>query len=151
MNETDLENELRALRPAAPSPDLGRRIAAVLEPEGASMHRQHRAWPAFSWWIERLLWAGAGAGAALVFAGALLQHPAKPPQTIAQRKAPPALEAQVTEQPMAWTDEGVRFINAEVPARLLRRVTMEKHRSADGSVEVQVPREDVIVMPVALH
>lgn len=150
MNETDLENELRALRPASPSPDLARRIAAALEPEGASRHRQHRAWPAFTWWMERLLWAGAGAGAALVFAGALLHHPAKPSQAVVQQKPAPAPDAQVSEQPLDWTDEGVRFINDEIPARLLRRVTLERHRSADG-VEVQVPREDVIVMPVALH
>jgi hypothetical protein len=153
MNETDLENELRALRPAVPSPDLARRIAASLEPRGSSMHPQAGGWPAFSWWVERLLWAGSGAGAALVFAGALLphQHPAKPPQTLAKQKTLPAAQAQVSEQPLAWTDEGVRFINDEVPARLLRRVTLERHRSADGSVEVQVPREDVIVMPVAVH
>ena len=151
MNETDLENELRALRPAAPSPDLARRIAAALPSETPATRPRPQGWPAFSWWVERLLWAGAGAGAALVFAAPLWQHPAKNPQTVTQQKAPPALEAQVSEQPLEWKDEGVRFINDEIPARLLRRVTLEKHRSADGSVEVQVPREDVIVMPVALH
>jgi hypothetical protein len=151
MNETDLENELRALRPATPSSDLERRLAAALE-TGTPVARPHRrGWPVFSWWVERCLWAGAGAGAALIFAATLWQHPAKPPQAVVQQKPAPAPEAQVSEQPTDWRDEGVRFINNEIPARLLRRVTLERHRSADGTVEVQVPREDVIVMPVALH
>jgi hypothetical protein len=59
-------------------------------------------------------------------------------------------EPHVSEEPLAWTDEGVQFIGNEIPARLLRRVSMERHLSDDG-VEVQVPREDVIVVPLVMN
>ncbi len=57
---------------------------------------------------------------------------------------------RVSEEPLAWTDEGVQFIGDQIPARLLRRISLERHFSEDGT-EVQVPREDVIVVPLVMN
>lgn len=145
MNEIDVENELRTLRPAAPSPEMARRIAASLEmPPAATLPSL------FTWWVERLLWSGGGA-VATVFAIVMLRQTtaphASPPEKLAASTAP---AAQIAEEPLAWTDEGVRFISDQIPARLLRRVSLERHLADDGT-EVQVPREDVILVPVALR
>ena len=48
-------------------------------------------------------------------------------------------------------DEGIRFVDELTPARVLRRKVIERHLAGDGAAEVQVPREDVIFLPVALR
>ena len=153
MNDTELENELRALRPARPSPELQHRIADELESRITVASPPELTVSFFSRWIERLFWAGAGAAAsAMVFVATGAGQPAGPVAAhnagIKSTLAPSA--SRVSEEPLAWTDEGVQFIGNEIPARLLRRVAMERHVSDDGS-EVQVPREDVIVVPMVLH
>ena len=150
MNETDLENELRSLRPAAPSPELARGIAASLEPRVETHLLQDRRPSWFAWWVERLMWAGAGATAAVVALAMSHQAAPKTANAVAKQDAPPAMAAHASEEPLAWTDEGVRFIGNQIPAHLLRRVTLERRVAEDGT-EVQVPREDVIVLPVALR
>jgi len=153
MNDTELEDELRALRPAAPAPELRNRIAEALEPRAAFAPPPMLTPSAFSRWVERLIWAGAGAAAcAMVFMATGMHRPvavhvahgAEPKNGVAS-SAP-----HVSEEPLAWTDEGVQFIGNQIPARLLRRIAVERHVSDDG-IEVQVPREDVILLPVALH
>lgn len=153
MNDTELEHELRALRPARPSPELRDRLAFALEPRAVIAAPSVLTPSFFSRWMERFFWAGAGAAACAMFFIAMgPRQPAKPAvvqgvesKTNIQSSAP-----RVSEEPLAWTDEGVQFIGNEIPARLLRRVSVERHLSDDG-VEVQVPREDVIVVPLVMH
>jgi hypothetical protein len=69
----------------------------------------------------------------------------------APQPAPPAIAAApVSEETLAWKDEGVQFIGGQIPARLLRRVALEQRRAEDGTVR-QVPREDVLVVPAVLR
>ena len=55
------------------------------------------------------------------------------------------------EEAVGWSDEGIRFVDEFTPARVLRRTVIERHLADDGHAEVQVPREDVIFLPVALR
>jgi hypothetical protein len=153
MNDTELENELRALRPVRPSPELRDRIADALEPRAMIAVPPVLTPSFFSRWLERFFWAGAGAAAcAMVF---ITMGPRQPAVPVAMHdtQSKPSLQAplpHVSEEPLAWTDEGVQFIGNGIPARLLRRVSLERHLSDDG-IEVQVPREDVIVVPLAVN
>lgn len=58
--------------------------------------------------------------------------------------------ATVTEEMVTWADGGVRFLDDRTPARILRRLAIERHRPAVGQ-EFRMPREDVILLPVALQ
>jgi hypothetical protein len=51
---------------------------------------------------------------------------------------------------VTWADGGVRFLDDRTPARILRRLAIERHRPAVGQ-EFRMPREDIILLPVALH
>jgi hypothetical protein len=53
------------------------------------------------------------------------------------------------EEEVAWTDAGVQYVNERTPARVLRRVAIERRRPAGGA-EYRVSREDVILLPVSL-
>ena len=142
MNESEFENELRGLRPAGPSLSLECRIAAAFQ----STKTRRRPWSL--WLAERLLWTAGGVAAAWLLVPWLSPPPA-------QTGAAPVRQVEavplVSEEPLAWSDEGVQLVDGGTPARMLRRLVMERHQSADGSAELRIPREDVILLPVALR
>ncbi len=142
MNDPEFEKNLRGLRPAAPSRSLAGRIAAGLpEPQ-----RPHSSWAA--WLGERLLWTTGGAIAAWLL---LFQMQ---PADFKQRKRPASsvtAAPRLSEEPAAWLDGGVQLIGGKTPARLLHRQVIERRQSEDGRSLIKVPREDVILVPVALH
>jgi hypothetical protein len=72
------------------------------------------------------------------------------PQAIAAQ--PPAIAAQepIAEESLAWSDDGVQFIDGQIPARVIRHWVLERFPGADGDGIVR-PREDVFVVPVALR
>lgn len=142
MNESELENTLRGLRPVTPSPSLEGRIAAAL----GSATAARRPWALRLG--ERLLWTAAGA----VVAWLILPGLSSPPAPVSTAEAPQVPAApRVSEVPLDWSDEGVQMVGGSTPARLLRRLVMERHQSPDGSAELRIPREDVILVPVAFH
>lgn len=148
MNDPEFENKLRGLRPASPSMSLEGRIAASM-PD--TIHE-----PASNPWLarmmDRILWMASGA-TAMWLAGVTLK-PAVLPETklaTAPVEKPAARPVRVTEEALPWSDEGVRFVDGQTPARVWRRAVMERHISPDGAGEVRVPREDMVVLPVALR
>ena len=74
---------------------------------------------------------------------------AEPPVIAA---APQAIAAQepIAEESLAWSDDGVQFIDGQIPARVIRHWVLERFPGADGEGLVR-PREDVFVVPVALR
>jgi hypothetical protein len=152
-----LAAELAGLRPVRSGPDLRARIAAELRETGASPApaAPRRRLAAIG---ERLAWAAGGAVAAslaFVLAGAgsgvrdrLAGDTIAGGGPVAPVAARPL---QVREEPVSWTDEGIRFIDERTPARVVRRKVIERRMTGDGSAEVRVPREDFIFLPVALR
>lgn len=65
---------------------------------------------------------------------------------------PQAIAAQepIAEESLAWSDDGVQFIDGQIPARVIRHWVLERFPGADGDGLVR-PREDVFVVPVALR
>jgi hypothetical protein len=57
----------------------------------------------------------------------------------------------LSEETSRWADEGVRFLDDTTPARILRRMVVERHLAPNGQTEVRVPRADVILLPVAFQ
>ena len=66
--------------------------------------------------------------------------------------APQVIAAQepFAEESLAWSDDGVQFIDGQIPARVIRHWVLERFPGADGEGLVR-PREDVFVVPVALR
>jgi len=156
--------ELAAV-PATPPRGAGFQ-AARPEPTSAPGPATHG--PAIRGVFERLAWAVGGALAATVVLGLPARDAGRreaPERIIAVDPAPvvaaarppappgPGLPATplLSEETSRWADEGVTFLDDITPARVLRRMVVERHQAADGRAEVRVPRADVILLPVAFQ
>lgn len=143
--------DLRRLAPAAPSPALRDRVSVALAP-GEPMAPTG----GLRWLGERLAWAAAGALAASVVVSALAggREAAAPAAGVTApiaARVPAASPVSVAEEAVTWADEGVQFLDDRTPARILRRLAVERHVPADGGAGFRVPREDLILLPVALQ
>jgi len=172
MNESELEKELRALRPTEASLDLRKRIETDLAGTGAEMVRpsaadvassfaagrlERRPAVVFGWW-RNLGWASAGAAAALLVSAFF-----RTPTSSAEVDAPTdAATAAVQFQPAGSSrevldaqDDGLLYDEDQTPQRRLRFQSLERHRwtnSATGAVlHFEVPREDTVLVPVAMQ
>ena len=172
--------DLARLRPAAPRLALRERIAAdlaaPLSRETTFMARSPTPAPrGLGWLAERMLWAAGGAIAAAVLlllqprplpAGPLPADTNRPAVAVDQAEAAPpgaretdmpaaalqdvAAQEPIAEESLAWSDDGVQFIDGQIPARVIRHWVLERFSGADGDGLVR-PREDVFVVPVALR
>ena len=172
--------DLARLRPAAASVALRERIAAdlaaPLSRETTFMARSPTPAPrGLGWLAERMLWAAGGAIAAAVLlllqprplpAGPLPADTNRPAVAVDQAEAAPpgaretdmpaaalhdvAAQEPIAEESLAWSDDGVQFIDGQIPARVIRHWVLERFSGANGDGLVR-PREDVFVVPVALR
>lgn len=170
-NESEFENQLRAVQPLAPSRALEESIARQLAPSRALANAGPR-----SGVIERrdlqmdapgtvvrffagLRWAFCGAAAAAaVFLAA--NHFAQPKTNSAAPAVAAAAESdfepvEVTRDLVAAEDGGLVFEDPEEPARMVRYTTLERHvwtHPVTGArLEVEIPREDVVLVPIAMQ
>ena len=161
-NESDFENQLRTLRPIAPSLALEESIARTLASHRAVViHRSETAMERpglFERIFPGLRWAFAGAAAALAVISAI--HHFDPPATLpaapAVAVAEPDFEpVEVTRALVTTEDGGVVYENEDEPARLVRYTTLERHvwtHPVTGArLEVEVPREDLVLVPIAMQ
>ena len=170
INEPDFENELRALRPLAPSPALEESIArklashrtlATVEARAAVIHRREaevdepslfdRIFPGLRWAL-----AGAVGAAAVFLAISHFQQPAISPTKTSVLAAEPDFESvEVTRDLVAAEDGGLIYENEEEPARVVRYTTLERHvwtHPVTGArLEVEIPREDIVLVPIAMQ
>jgi hypothetical protein len=164
MNESEFEKQLRGLRPARPSGKLEAKIACEIVPAPRS-----GVVPAGKKsLLERLLpglgWASVGAAAAVIAmlsfnlaqggpkpwahgSGALPVIPEPAPFSGAPERSDPALVVEANDEGIM--DEGENGISRRV------RVSSVERRSwteANGAVTfVEVPREDVVALPVSFQ
>lgn len=163
MNDfSELEDQLRKLRPAAPSPELVSRIErALAEPESSTataavLPRQRRLH--FNWLSLGL---GLAAATALVlFAVVRLQQPASITPTVASVSPAPAtstaqfVPAGLTQVVYHTRDEGVHFPNNSAqPMRRVRSQARETIRwrnpKTGATLRISYPREEVSLTPVS--
>ena len=160
MNDSDLENELRALHPAAPSADLKNRIAADFAALSASA--APRPQPVHESLLARILrplfWASAGAAAAV----AVMTLNAPPPAAVPQLAATPVRDnaadfssPETTRELLGAEQSEVRYVADQGPVREVRASYLEHHTWTDprtgGRVEIAIPREDVFLQPIAMQ
>jgi hypothetical protein len=165
-NESDLENELRALRPIAPSAALEERIALELRGTSESRDRilevrdRDESSPlhaVLAAWFQRLGWAAAGAAAAVaVMLAAQRLQDTPPPVTAATTSAASAYLTADAESELIGADESAIFYTAAAePFRQMRFLSVERYAWTDpdsgAQIEVEVPREDIVTMPVAMQ
>lgn len=162
MNDSEFEKELGRLVPAAPSASLEHRIAAALRRQGVAAEPEKM--PAFAWlgrWLDRLVWTGAGAVAALALMLAVQRGPQGAAQTesgAVAAAASPVVKAPVSGdatpvttpvpgstavgdagfQPLLtsseagdWQEEGVTFDKSGQPVMKLRRTAVDHQAWAD--------------------
>ena len=165
MNESDFEAELRALIPAKPSARveaaIGRELsekqshpAPVVPASGVLIQRT--SWQLGRWWY-RLAWAAAGGAVA----AAMLLIPAIPSRKTAGHDpvvSAPAPEPEVFEpvasdrQLLASQDGGVVYDEETGPSQIVQYSSVERYswtNAAGALVEVEVPREDLVMIPVS--
>ena len=161
MNDfSELEDQLRKLRPAQPSADLVARIERALEdevsiPTAAVLPRQRRFH--FNWLSLGL--GLAAAGALVLFAFLRLQQPRKTPNVASTSPAPTTLSDQfvaagLTQVVYHTRDEGLHFPNsAEQPMRRVRSQTREtfqwRNPKTGATLRISYPSEKVSLLPVS--
>jgi len=72
------------------------------------------------------------------------------PDGAARGSEPSQSIGPISEESLAWSDDGVQFIDGQIPAHVFRHLVLERYPSSDGEGLVR-PREDVFVVPVALR
>jgi hypothetical protein len=165
MNDfSELENQLRKLRPVQPSTDLMTRIERELAEEGSTstagvLPRERRFH--FNW-----LSLGLGLGAAtalLLFAFLRFERPAKKTPTLASLTPAPVFStnsnaqfvpAGLTQVVYHTSDEGLHFDrNSDQPMRRVRshsRETLQWRNPKTGaSLRISYPSEEVSLTPIS--
>ena len=161
MNDfSELENQLRKLRPAQPSSELVTRIERALAEEQTApagvLLRGRRS--NFNWLSLGL---GLAAATALVlFAFLQLHQPEKSAPTVASTKTSPAISnaqlvpAGLTQVVYHTRDEGVHFPNnSNQPMRRVRSHTREtlqwRNPKTGATLRISYPAEQVSLQPIS--
>ncbi len=168
-NESEFEAELRAIRPVAPTLALRESIArqlpaqhalATVETRAAVISRREADVEApgfFDRILPDLRWAFAGAlGATAVFLAMSHFQTADVPTTAAITAAEPDFgPVEISRDLVAAEDGGVVYEDEQEPARLVRYTTLERHvwtHPVTGArLEVEIPREDIVLVPLAMQ
>jgi hypothetical protein len=179
MNDfSELEKELKKLRPAQPSPFLFERVGEALKDSGAGIKERWslgRRWGGLEianpWWS---LGFGLAAAAVLIlFAVITLERRHEQQQTVAQSSAAPETRAVPRETegltsgskfvPAGETnvvynarDEGLHFADRSGrPVRRVRYNTQQTWRwrnpETGASLRVSYPSEEVVLIPVSVQ
>jgi hypothetical protein len=176
MNDfSELENELRKLRPAQPSPFLSERVGEALKDSRRSAAPDATSnWWRFkeathNWWS---LGFGLAAAAVLIlFAAVTMERRHEHQQTVAQSSPAPEtqpvpLGTQRTISPSRFVpaggsnvvynarDEGLHFADdSERPVRRVRYHTQQTWRwrnpETGASLRVSYPSEEIVLIPVS--
>jgi hypothetical protein len=160
MNESDIEKKLRSLKPASPSRSLEPRIARDLEgqPGGAASGVIAGKNPS---WLSRVLaplgWAGAGAAVAVAVMLSLNRAEGGQQQPALTQNTRAALAengGDVQHEMLDVADEGILDDDTSGPSRIVRYTTLERRQWSEpgGAITlVEVPREDVVLVPIAFQ
>jgi len=166
-NESEFEERLRALTPVAPSPALAEAIASELKPREAALAvrvptaailaRPTAQKRTLSNILRGLGWACAGAGVAVAAILATERGDDRPqPAPVAAAETASSFDlTESSAEILTAQDEGFVYAADESLARRIRYNSMERHvwrnASTGAWLEIEIPREDVRFMPVAMQ
>jgi hypothetical protein len=166
MNPSDLENELRQLRPAKPSAALEQAISRELATTSRAatsgvLPRREETFAGRL--LNGLCWALGGAAVAVVSVVAFNAANSAPANPIAAANttpeapaAPSVFEPVTTTRELVDAEDGGLVYEAdEGPSRIVMYRSRERHiwsnPSTGALVEVEVPRRDVMLVPVSFQ
>jgi len=168
-SESEIEEQLRALRPRPPSHELEGKISAALAsraivaaervPAAAVLRRGPSATPATParWW-QGMGWAFTGAVTAAVVI-VMVDRPA-PEVPLAVASTAPFLaetleHVDASAELVTTEDEGLVLTEEAEPAHRIRFTSYERHvwtnPTTGALMEYIVPREDIRLTPIALQ
>lgn len=163
MNPSDFEEHLRAFRPAAPSA----KVARVVEVELTQISPSCSASGVLSAppenplrrFLGGLCWAVGGAAAAIIIAGSVgdARHSSRDARTAAAPAGEPSYFEQTgTERELLWAEASdVVYDDEEQPSQVVSYSSVERYTwtnpTTGALVEVEVPRQDVVLMPVSFQ
>lgn len=158
MKDNELETLLRTLAPAAPSPELARRVERDMEltamfrhaaPTEASSRRPLHAW------LNRVTWTALGAAAAVTVMSAL-QRPEK--SSVVASIATPTLNAPVVTSSREWVsvdDAGIVYSEQGEPEHVVSVTSVERHRWVDpkdgAEYVLELPQKEAMYLPVSIQ
>jgi hypothetical protein len=164
MKPFDLESELRAIRPAPPPPQLAAEIARDLaqpqHPTAGLLTRRPES--TFDRILSGLCWACGGATVAIITTMGLhlWQADGKSPGRATETATAPTEEkyfepAESSRQLLGAESGDLVYNSDQEPERIIRYSSRERHVWANPTtgarVEVEVPREDVVFVPVSFQ
>ncbi len=155
MNETDLEKMLAGLTPASPSAKLEGRVerdmmmgAGLRVIEGGAPAKTH----SHARWWQPVTWAALGAAAAVAVTSLSPTGPEAARGVASAGTDASTLPINSTREWLNADDQGVQFNSEKLPERRVRLVSMERHEWIDprdgAQIAVEIPREDMVVLPV---
>jgi hypothetical protein len=158
---SELENQLRKLRPAQPSADLVNRVERALAeeastPTAAVLPRERKFH--FNWLSLGL--GVAAAAALLMFAFLRFEQPVKKAPTVASTSPAPAIlndqlvPAGLTQVVYHTRDEGLQFPgNSNEPMRRVRSHTREtlqwRNPKTGATLRISYPQEEISLSPIS--
>jgi hypothetical protein len=150
MNDTQLESQLRSMRPAAPSTDLMARVQRDME-LNALLSTQAVKQRQTLVWASRMTWSALGAAAAVALMFALPQRATtSTTPTLASIATTPVINSS---RELLNIDEGDIIIDSDgTPGQLVSVASIERHQWVDprngAEYIVEVPQEDDLLVPL---
>jgi hypothetical protein len=168
MNDPEFETHLRGLlRPAAPSAELRQRIrqdlqASVTRPAAYAGRLPAPPRGLLHLLLRDFVWACTGAAAAVAVLAMLpskptpASSPSAPIETAAASSPADTYEHSETTNELLSTQDSDQLVETDDgPAREVRYTYLERHAwsnpSTGAEVYLEVPREDVYLLPVSLQ
>ncbi len=167
QNESEFEQQLRALRPQPASAALEEKIAAALErqkivtleraPTAAILRGARAVRTPVAGWLRGLGWAFAGAVTAVAVIAMLDRGEAR--KQLASAAVASSAEAfehtEASDELVTAEDEGLVMADDQEPVRQVHYYSVERHvwtnPHTGARMEFEIPREDVRFTPVALQ
>lgn len=157
-NDSDFEEQLKTLSPTVPSNELERMIARALQGrELVPISSSTRVVRGVTSWWRGLACAGIGAAAAV----AVVTHfdRTQPATTIASpalaATALPFDRAESSSEMLGAEDQGFVYEDGSIPVRQVRYSSVERftwsNAATGAQMVVEIPREDVRLLPVAMQ
>lgn len=155
MSESDLENDLRRLRPTPLSSGMEAQIAQHIR---HTLPLQERSPGWFSALFPKVGWALAGAAVSFAFF-AIREAPREVKPLVAKKLPARSVNAAFepegsTSEILSAEDRGMVFAARDrEPAQLVRYISLERHfynnPITGARLEIEIPREDLLYVPVA--
>jgi hypothetical protein len=152
-DDTRLENLLRGLVPAAPSPALSQRVDEELKLDMSwlTTTSRQRHLPR---WLVSASWAALGAAAAVAVMSYLPSRADSSAGTLAA-STPTVLPVATIREWEDVQDEGIHYTQGRLPEQHLRVIARERQTWIDprdgAQMTVEYPREQKVILPVSFQ